>query len=223
MENQLLRLDYRQCFVVCLVQEYLAATEIIDWNHLSIAAKPRSLAITNDAMETARACFEFVRDQIRHSGDYQLNSATCRASDVLLCGTGYCFAKSHLLAALLRANGIPAGFCYQRLRVNDCGPPYCLHGYNAVLLPEHGWYRIDARGNKNGVDAQFAPPNEQLAFLIQANNEYDFESILPDPLSCVVTSLQKSNGWQSVLANLPDIEPEAFESFGLKIRFRGTG
>lgn len=174
-------------------------------------------------METARACFEFVRDQIRHSGDYQLNPATCRASDVLLSGTGYCFAKSHLLAALLRANGIPAGFCYQRLSVNDCGPPFCLHGYNAILFADYGWYRVDARGNKRGVDSKFDPPNEQLAFLLQDVNEYDFESILPDPLPCVVTSLQKSTGWQSVLANLPDIEPEAFESFGLKIRFRGTG
>ncbi|WP_338430147.1 transglutaminase domain-containing protein [Synechococcus elongatus] len=29
--------------------------------------------------------------------------------------TGYCYAKSHLLVALLRACSIPAGFCYQRL------------------------------------------------------------------------------------------------------------
>ena len=56
-------------------------------------------------MGTARACFEFVRDQIKHSRDYEMDPTTWKASDVLLHGTGYCYAKSHLLAAMLRANG----------------------------------------------------------------------------------------------------------------------
>lgn len=62
---------------------------------------------------------DFVRDQIRHSADYRPNPVTCKASEVLRHGTGYCYAKSHLLAALLRANGVPAGLCYQRLSVGD--------------------------------------------------------------------------------------------------------
>jgi transglutaminase-like putative cysteine protease len=33
-----------------------------------------------------------------------------------------------------------------------------------VYLKDYGWYRIDARGNKAGVDAQFTPPHEKLAF-----------------------------------------------------------
>lgn len=65
--------------------------------------------------------------------------------------TGFCYAKSHLLAALLRANGIAAGLCYQRLSVNGGGTPYCLHGLNAVFLKDFGWYRVDARGNKPGI------------------------------------------------------------------------
>ena len=90
--------------------------------------------------------------------DFGRVEVTCRASDVLAARTGFCYAKSHLLAALLRANGIPAALCYQRLSIDGQGPPFCLHGLNAVHLPEHGWYRIDARGNKPGVDAQFTPP-----------------------------------------------------------------
>jgi len=43
----------------------------------------------------------------------QRDVVTCSASEVLREGTGICFAKSHLLAALLRAVGIPAGLCYQ--------------------------------------------------------------------------------------------------------------
>jgi transglutaminase-like putative cysteine protease len=106
----------------------------------------------------AKACFEWVRDEIFHSCDYRMNPVTCRASDVLQHKTGYCFAKSHLLAALLRANQIPAGFCYQRLSVDDRGAPYSLHGFNAIYLAEFGWYRVDARGNKAGVNARFTPP-----------------------------------------------------------------
>lgn len=40
---------------------------------------------------------------------------TCSASDVLQHRSGICYAKSNLLAALLRKEGIPTRFCYQRL------------------------------------------------------------------------------------------------------------
>ena len=121
-------------------EEFLASTEIIDWQHVSVRRLAEQLASgAADEAETAKRCFEWVRDQIRHSGDYQLNPVTCAASEVLEHGTGYCYAKSHLLAALLRANGIAAGFCYQRLSIDDKGPPFCLHGLNAVYLPEVGW------------------------------------------------------------------------------------
>ena len=88
--------------------------------------------------------------------------------------TGYCYAKSHLLAALLRANQIPAGFCYQRLSIDDQGAPYSLHGFNGIYFPEIGWYRVDTRGNKEGVNAQFSPPQECLAFKIKLPEEADF-------------------------------------------------
>jgi len=101
----------------------------------------------------------------------ELNPITCKASDVLAYGTGYFYAKSHLLAALLRANSIPAGLCYQRLSIFENGPPYSLHGLNAIYLKNIGWYRADARGNKEGVDAQFTPPREKLAFPITESND----------------------------------------------------
>jgi transglutaminase-like putative cysteine protease len=145
-----------------------------------------------------------VRDEVKHSHDYQLNPVTCRASEVLAERTGYCYAKSHLLAALLRANQIPTGLCYQRLSRDDNGPPYCLHGLNAVFLPETGWYRVDPRGNK-GVKAQFTPPVEQLAFSLQFAGEADLPEIWPDPLPVVVDTLQTCQTWHEVWANLPDI------------------
>ena len=185
---------------------YLEATEYIDWQQPDVVKKAQSLAyglLTDE--EVAKACFEFVRDEIKHSWDYQMNPVTCKASDVLFHGTGYCYAKSHLLAALLRANEIPAGLCYQRLTISNDEPPFCLHGLNAVYLKQHGWYRIDARGNKEGVDAQFIPPLEQLAFPILSEGEADFPEIWSEPLTAVVGVLKRYSDFLDVANNLPDI------------------
>ncbi|NET52452.1 MAG: transglutaminase family protein, partial [Merismopedia sp. SIO2A8] len=138
---------------------------------------------------------------------------TCRASDVLKHRVGYCYAKSHLLAALLRANGIPTGFCYQRLSIDDSGPPYCLHGLNGVHLPDMGWYRIDPRGNRTGINAQFTPPHEQLAFSPQDSEEADFPEVLPDPLPIVIDALQSYERWDVMLQNLPDLSLQGFLSW----------
>ncbi len=189
------------------MQAYLGSSEFIDWKHPAITAKAAELSAgCRGKTEIAQRCFEFVRDEILHSRDHKMNPVTCKASDVLLHKTGYCYAKSHLLAALLRANGVPAGLCYQRLSKNDSGPPYCLHGMNAVYLPETGWYRIDARGNKPGVNAQFTPPVEQLAFSIVDAEEIDLSDIYTEPRPEVIKVLTESSTWQEVHDNLPDIE-----------------
>ncbi|MDL5057803.1 transglutaminase-like domain-containing protein [Geitlerinema calcuttense] len=198
------------------MDEYLQATDIIDWQHPEILAKARQLAFGQSSVDAiAKACFEWVRDEIYHSVDSQMNPLTCRASDVLRYKTGYCYAKSHLLAALLRANQIPAGFCYQRLSIDDKGAPYSLHGFNAVYLPQFGWYRVDARGNREGVNAQFHPPQEQLAFGIQFPEEVDFPAILSSPLAVVVEALQSQSAWDEMLAHLPDVSLELATESGL--------
>jgi len=189
------------------MQRFLAASTYIDFDAPEVRATARRLA-ENAASEldVVRACFEFVRDEIRHSSDFQLNPVTCTASDVLRHGTGYCYAKSHLLAALLRANGIPAGLCYQRLSVGTSGAPYCLHGLNAVYPKDFGWYRIDARGNKPGIDARFDPPVEHLAFVIREREERMLPEIWAEPLNVVIDALERYATWDQVLANLPDVE-----------------
>lgn len=201
-------------------ESFLRATSVIDWDDASVFLQAVSLR-RQRPVETARACFEFVRDRIKHCRDHEVDPSTWRASDVLRHRTGYCYAKSHLLAALLRANGLPAAFCYQRLSVNDAGPPYCLHGFNAVHLPEIGWYRMDARGNKRGVDAQFAPPVEHLAFKLQGTDEFEFENLWPDPLEPVLNALRATAGWRETLDHLPDVEPDAFKTFGFVVRASG--
>ena len=91
---------------------YLKATDIIDYHSKHIQEQAKFLALNCDNDEQiAKACFEFVRDEIKHSGDYPSDiSTTCKASEVLEYKTGWCYSKAILLAALLRANGIPAGF-----------------------------------------------------------------------------------------------------------------
>ena len=185
------------------VRQYLGADEVVDCTHPAIRAVAARLSGTGP-IDTARRCFEFVRDEIAHSGDHKRSPTTCAASEVLAAGTGYCYAKAHLLTALLRQNGLPAGLCYQRLTVDGPHPPYCLHGYLAVFLPEHGWYAIDPRGNKPEVDAQFAPPTEQLAFPITHPGERDFPFVFVRPLDLVVRCLRTFATWDAVRANLPD-------------------
>ncbi|MEM9135993.1 MAG: transglutaminase family protein [Cyanobacteria bacterium P01_F01_bin.42] len=199
------------------MDKFLAATEVVDWSEPQVLEQARRLGEGCGSVEAiAKSCFEWVRDEIKHSSDYQLNPLTCKASDVLRYGTGYCYAKSHLLAALLRANKIPAGFCYQRLSVDDTGAPYCLHGFNAVSLPGIGWYRVDARGNKNTVNAQFTPPVESLAYSIQfPDEETTFAGILPEPLPLIVDFLNHPRTWDEARKSLPDISWRDAEIRGL--------
>jgi transglutaminase-like putative cysteine protease len=188
------------------MKKYLASTKYIDWENSEILSHAKSLSASVSTDEgIARKCFEFVRDEIKHSWDYKVNPVTYKASDVLKHGTGYCYAKSHLLAALLRANNIPAGLCYQRLTITDV-PPFCLHGLNAVYLKPYGWYRIDARGNKKGVAAEFCPPTEKLAFPIVVQGEADLLEIWAEPLPVVIQVLKQYKTVQEVASHLPDIE-----------------
>jgi transglutaminase-like putative cysteine protease len=192
------------------MKAFLKVSDVIDWQHPSVRSKATELAKgAPDELQIAQRSFEWVRDNIQHSSDYKRNPVTCAASEVLAAGTGYCYAKSHLLAALLRANGVPAGFCYQRLSIDDQGAPYSLHGLNAIYLPEFGWYRVDARGNKPGVNAQFCPPEERLAFHLNLPGERSFPEILPDPLPIVVSALRAHSTWDQIYRNLPDWERPA--------------
>jgi len=190
------------------MEQFLRSTDVIDWTEPEVMERDRTLAAgSEDPIVVAKRCYDWVRDEIRHSRDFRLEPVPCTASEVLRVGSGYCYAKSHLLAALLRANRIPAGLCYQRLSKNGRAAPFSLHGLNAVYLPVHGWYRVDPRGNRADVDAQFVPPVEQLAFPIAVPGEADLPGIYADPLPVVVVALRSHDSADVLWEHLPDMEP----------------
>lgn len=187
------------------MDEFLKATEVIDCTHPLIVAAAADIAgDADDDEEVARRCFLWVRDAVRHSSDHQIAVVTCTASDVLKHRAGFCYAKSHLLVALLRARGVPAALCYQRLALDSTASTFFLHGLVAVHLKRHGWYRVDPRGDKPGISSDFTPPVECLPYTPKLVGERDVSGRFPDALTCVVSTLRRWPTEGEVRANLPD-------------------
>jgi transglutaminase-like putative cysteine protease len=188
-----------------IADPFLRPTELVDWMAQSVLSLAVELGADEDeTTDIARQCFEWVRDQVHHTLDHGDDVVTARASEVLREGTGFCFAKSHLLVALLRANGIRAGFVYQRLALDDERRAFCLHGLVAVDLPGYGWYRCDPRGNKPGVTAQFTPPAERLAFRANRPGELIFPKVYADPVGIVARALSVHTQATVLAVSLPD-------------------
>ncbi|MBQ7925016.1 MAG: transglutaminase domain-containing protein [Lachnospiraceae bacterium] len=189
------------------IAEYLKEDEVIDFSDESIVQLADSLYQKVDSkMEYIQAAYEYVRDNIFHSADRNEDIITCTSSEVLRAGHGICFAKSHLLAALLRYKSIPTGFCYQKLILDDeTAPVLIYHGLNGVYIEEHkNWIRLDARGNKEGVDAQFSIDKEQLAFPIRSEKgEEDGFIVYPNPDAKILDKLRKNKTRTELWDDLP--------------------
>jgi len=190
------------------ISAYLKEDEVIDFNKSIITQLADKLyKISDSEVSYIKIVYEFVRDNISHSADINEDVITCSASEVLTARHGICFAKSHLLAALLRCKAVPTGFCYQKLILDDKTAPYLIyHGLNGVYLNEYKkWIRLDARGNKEGVNAQFSINKEQLAFPVRAEKgEEDGFIIYPDPDVKIIEKLNNNKTRTELWYNLPD-------------------
>lgn len=188
--------------------EYLTKDDVIDYGNEAIAQLADALfQEANNELEFIKIAYEFVRDKISHSADIGEDLITCSASEVLKTGHGICFAKAHLLAALLRCKSIPAGFCYQKLILDDETTPVLIyHGLNGVYIKDsRKWIRLDARGNKSGVNAQFSTETEQLAFPIRPDlGEVDYFVVYPKPDVQVLEALRKNRTRMELWENLPE-------------------
>lgn len=191
------------------INQYLTVDEVIDYKNTAITQLADSLyQKTNTELEFIKAAYEFVRDKISHSEDINEDMITCSATEVLKAGHGICFAKSHLLAALLRCKSIPAGFCYQKLNLNDktTAPVFAYHGLNGVYIKEYKkWIRLDARGNENGINAQFSVETEQLAYFIRTEmGEEDNFVVYPHPDVKILEKLRENKTRTELWNNLPN-------------------
>lgn len=192
---------------VSSLEAYLQASEYIDYFDAQI--QDAILTFTEETeIERIKAAFEFVRDQIDQSFDIKNDEVTRKASEVLNKRHGICYAKSHLLAGILRGMGIPSGICYQRLTLFDKPEDgYCIHALNTVYLKEYDrWIRLDGRGNKEGVNAQFSIDKERLAFPIREEyGEKDYEINYDQPHPIIIQTLEAySNGMEMYLGGLPE-------------------
>lgn len=189
------------------IEAYLRCDKVIDYDDEAVAKLADTLfEQAQNELDFIRRSYEFVRDRIAHSADAGEDALTCAASEVLRAGHGICFAKSHLLAALLRCKSVPAGFCYQKLILDDeTAPVLVYHGLNGVYLREYQkWIRLDARGNKAGVNAQFSVETEQLAFAVRPElGEEDDFAVYPDPDKKVVERLKKYRTRTELWKELP--------------------
>jgi transglutaminase-like putative cysteine protease len=189
------------------IEDYLVSDMIVDWETMNVRRKALDLTCpTSHEIDKACCLYEWVRDEIPHSNDIGADVVTCTASEVLQHGTGDCFSKSHLLAAFLRAVSIPAGFCYQILRLD---PPsnneLVLHGLNGIYLSTiDKWIRVDARGNTGAINAQFDVDKEQLAFDTDAlSGEFMLATIFTAPVSNVVEKLKRYTRRRDLWLDLP--------------------
>jgi transglutaminase-like putative cysteine protease len=178
------------------IQVYLQCTEVINFDHPGIKQLGDKFASAGQPeIELTKTIYEYVRDEISHSGDIEASRVTCNASDVLQYQHGICCAKAHLLAALLRSVGIPTGFCYQKLRADERpNAEFVLHGLNALYLQSlERWIRVDARGNKPGVTAEFSLDVEKLAWPVRKElGERDDPMVYVNPWQEIVNALQSS-------------------------------
>jgi transglutaminase-like putative cysteine protease len=178
------------------IGEYLKDCKYVDYKKNSIRRFINENFKSCDSdIEKIIKVYQFVRDEISHSVDIQSSRITISASEVLKHGEGICYAKSNLFAALLRAMDIPAGFCYQRLTLGDTiESGYCVHALNAVYLTTlHKWIRLDARGNKAGINARFSLSKEYLAFQIREQyDEINYPVIYANPHPCTMQTLENN-------------------------------
>lgn len=191
-----------------IIDDYLKCSNVIDFDNKEIIELANTLfEKSNNELDFVKRTYEFVRDNISHSADINEDVITCTASEVLKAGHGICFAKSHLLAALLRCKSVPTGLCYQKIIVNDEEQPvYAYHGLNGIYLKEYNkWIRVDARGNKNGVNAQFSVDEERLAYSINfQRGEDDNFIVYPEPDIKILENLRKNKTRTELWNNLPN-------------------
>ena len=193
--------------MINIYKGYLEETDTIDYKNPIIQDKVEEIKRTSQSqLSYIENSYRFVRDEIPHSWDIRSEIVSRKASEVLMNKTGICWTKSCLLAALLRANGIPAGISYQSLTRadDDDSEGYIIHALNTIYIKElNKWIRLDTRGNKENVHAEFSLYEERLAFPIRSQlGEVDYRDNNTDLDERLITVLKESKSILEVSADI---------------------
>lgn len=185
------------------LRKFLREDDYVDFSEITLSREIKNaIGSCETDEERVRVAYEAVRDQIDNVFDTDSIGNPAKASRVIRDREGCCHAKANLLAAMLRAYGIPTGFCYQRIFMGE-GLGYHLHCYNAVYL-NGKWIKLDARGNKEGIDAQFSLDEPKLAFEIdQELGESDIEGIFATPDLDCMRVIEMSEDIQDTMFGMP--------------------
>jgi hypothetical protein len=134
-------------------EESVGATDVIEADAPAIRALADRVAGGAGEAESARLLFDWVRDEIGYDMAPDVERrADWKATETLERGRGFCQQKAVLLAALLRARGIPAGVVLQDLLDHKIPPHYVefigsqrleVHGLTCAFLGGR-WVRLDA-------------------------------------------------------------------------------
>lgn len=191
-----------------MFEKYLEETKYVDYSSPNVRKLAKLLKDeSEDEISLIKDTYHYVRDETHHPWDIQDKRVTVSASDVLREGVGICWAKSNLLAALLRANRIPSGFSYQRLTLGDSPDTgYCIHGLNTVYISSlKKWIRLDARGNTEQIQAEFSLNEEKLAFKVEKYGEIDYKDNHSAPDKKLMRILEENDDvLEMCLYHMPD-------------------
>lgn len=176
---------------------YLSSTPFIDYEHEEIERIYRELGTVGSEREYAAAAFRFARDAVW----FQFCSFEQPASVTALTGSGHCYHKANLFAALCRRRGIEAGLKYCELKPETLEPymePEVLdmlragpigHFYAAAKL-DGEWVSFDPI-----FDLELLRLADRLHWRIAGEWDGDGEMKLPEEL---------------ILSDNPDTLPAAF-------------
>lgn len=191
-----------------MFEKYLEETKYVDYSSPNVKKLAKLLKDeSEDEISLIKDTYHYVRDKTHHPWDIQDKRVTVSASDVLRECVGICWAKSNLLAALLRANRIPSGFSYQRLTLGDSPDTgYCIHGLNTVYISSlEKWIRLDARGNTDQIQAEFSLNEEKLAFKVEKDGEIDYHDNHSAPDKKLMMILEENDdALEMCLYHMPD-------------------
>jgi transglutaminase-like putative cysteine protease len=152
-------------------EDHLAPTAFLDFEHPDVQAfAADAVGDAANPAEKAVRLFYAARDRIRYDA-FAVNflPATYKASTVIQEGAGFCIPKAVLLAAIARAQGIPAAIGLSDV-VNHMTTPklqemmgecdvFLHHGY-AVLYLEGKWLKAAPAFNKEMCERFRVSPTE---------------------------------------------------------------